>query len=315
LSDLGPAGRTASTWYVRRNGDVRGPYPAGIIGSYLILGRIAIDDEVSLDGERWRPVESHPELIPELLRDTAGDPHRLMAARRWHDERRRGDRRRSRSTVVEDDRRHSGDRRCIQPAETRRRHVPEGDIVRSERRRRRRDRHRVAIAAVSIAAVVGALLAYRAGHPPPGSKSDRDCRAPAAPGVDWSHCSKPGIVLEGGDLSGARLIGTDMSRSRLMGGRFVDADLSYADLHGADLRGADLSGARLVGVDLREADLTGSRLQGANLLYADLRGARLDDEALRDAALGQAIWTDGRLCASGSKGRCRFQVDGSGEAP
>ena len=316
MSELDPGGQAAATWYVRRAGKVRGPYPAGIISSYLILGRIAFGDEVSLDGEHWLPVESVRELVPELLRDGGGDPGHLMAARRWHDERRHRDRRRRSSSPGKDERRHSTERRQVQPVAARRRHVPPEDIGLSDRRRSLHERRFGTIAALSILTVVGLMLIYRAAHPPVREVAARDCDAPPSRGIDWSHCEKSGITLEGMDLSTSRLIGIAMSGARLMGVRLVDSDLSYADLQGADLRSADLSGARLVGVNLRDSDLRGSRLQGANLLYADLRGALVDDGAFLDAELGQAIWLDGRLCAAGSRGTCRLLQDGEpGERP
>ena len=314
MDSLGPGGQAAVTWYVRRAGQVRGPYPAGIISSYLILGRIVFGDEVSLDGEHWQAVETVPELVPELLHN--GDLERLMAARRWHDERRHRERRRRSLPPGTHERRRSGERRREQPVAARRRHASADDIGPADRRRSLHEHRTGLIAAFSMAGLVGLLMFYRAGLSPPEETIGRDCDAPPGRGIDWSHCEKSGADLEGGDLSAARLVGVVMPGARLKGVRLVDSDLSYANLQGADLRGADLSGARLVGINLRNSDLTGSRLQGTNLLYADLRGARIEDGIFRDAELGQAIWVDGRLCAAESRGTCRpFEEGDTGEAP
>ncbi len=310
MTGAGDAGR-AATWYVRRGDRIRGPYPAGIIGSYLILGRIHVEDDVSLDGEHWQPLAMHPELIPALLRDDGVDEERLMAARRWHDERRLVDRRRGgrdpSSAGVE--RRQTGERRREQPAGARRRPRSDDADRPSGMVRGRSGRLFVVLSLALIMPVV--YLMFQ--RPVPDEMDEgrvRDCRAPAGPAVDWSHCMKGGVRLEGGDLSGARLSGIVLTAARLRGARLTSADLSYADLHGADLRDADLSGARLVGANLRRADLSGARLSGARLLYADLRGATIDGAVLEGADLGQAIWIDGRLCESGSIGACRRFVEG-----
>ena len=77
-------------WYLRKNGEVKGPYPAGLISRYILLGRINDGDEVSGDGEEWLVIRDIPELIPDVMKGDASDPlvqERLQAARRWADER------------------------------------------------------------------------------------------------------------------------------------------------------------------------------------------------------------------------------------
>jgi hypothetical protein len=39
----------SNAWYVRRNNQIKGPFPAGQIAQSLILGRFSLQDEVSLD--------------------------------------------------------------------------------------------------------------------------------------------------------------------------------------------------------------------------------------------------------------------------
>ena len=65
---------------------------------------------------------------------------------------------------------------------------------------------------------------------------------------------------QGCDLSGANLVG---------------ADLSYSKLQNADLRHANLDGANLSQSDLRHANLDGASLKNANLIAVDFRGAAL----------------------------------------
>ena len=79
-----------------------------------------------------------------------------------------------------------------------------------------------------------------------------------------------GCNFELADLSGARLPGCELARSR-----FRETDLSGADLEGADLTGADLfqaivDGARMAGADLRRAEVSGLDLRRL-ASYQDLK--------------------------------------------
>ena len=113
---------------------------------------------------------------------------------------------------------------------------------------------------------------------------------------DWN--SRPVIpaLLEGANLSWARLEGANLRRAHL-----DRADLRYARLEGANLRGARLEGADLRHVRLEKANLVEAHLEGADLRHvhqgegtefasahlegADLRGAHLEGADLRNAHL------------------------------
>lgn len=86
---------TEQSWFTRRAGQIRGPYPGSEISRYLLLGRLQAADEISPDRAGWRPLGEHPELIPEVMREvrTGADRRRLAAARRRADERRGSERR------------------------------------------------------------------------------------------------------------------------------------------------------------------------------------------------------------------------------
>ena len=105
---------TSNKWYLRSHGQVKGPFPAGLVSRYILLGRINDGDEVSSDGNEWIVIRDVPELIPQVLKGDASDPivlERLQAARRWADERsevRRGER--ENRTVSQNERRDN-DRR------------------------------------------------------------------------------------------------------------------------------------------------------------------------------------------------------------
>ena len=138
----------------------------------------------------------------------------------------------------------------------------------------------------------------------PAQISEPDCEADAAPGVDWRYCVfndlDPGAV----SLAGANLNSTILRRARLTAINLRESDLRYADLHQADLSYAQLSHAHLQGANLTDADLSQADLTGADLRYADLTACRMSGVNLTEARLDGAIWTDGKVCADGSVGRC-----------
>jgi len=103
------------TWYTRRGGVVRGPYPAGEITRYILLGRIRLDDELSRNCTTWTPAEKLTGLLPHEMLDLSSweDYQRYIEARMRVDER-KSDRRRDRCTgcmTRPDDRRVLADRR------------------------------------------------------------------------------------------------------------------------------------------------------------------------------------------------------------
>jgi len=79
----------SNSWYTRRGDLVRGPFPAGLISRYILLGRLLESDEVSHDRVQWLTIAEHPDLIPDVMKivETPEDEERLMLARRHADER------------------------------------------------------------------------------------------------------------------------------------------------------------------------------------------------------------------------------------
>ena len=89
-------------WYTRREKEIRGPFPAGLITRYILLGRIREDDELSVDQLSWQLVSDNPELIPEELKLDLGVPEnqeKLRVARMREDERESNDRRSRKSSI------------------------------------------------------------------------------------------------------------------------------------------------------------------------------------------------------------------------
>ena len=83
-------------WYTRREKEIRGPFPAGLITRYILLGRIREDDELSVDQLSWQKVSGAIDLIPEEFKLDLSVPEnqeKLRIARMREDERESVDRR------------------------------------------------------------------------------------------------------------------------------------------------------------------------------------------------------------------------------
>jgi hypothetical protein len=290
-------------WYLRKNGEVKGPYPAGLISRYILLGRINDGDEVSGDGEEWLVIRDIPELIPDVMKGDANDPlvqERLQAARRWADERgidRRGER--EKHAPVRQNRRGSD-----------RREEEQSPVVEHRYRRAEREQELFAdsqgrwtmlMITGTIAVVAGIfLLLYK----PPPPQLGADCSSPAAPKVNWSNCALDGAHLGGVNLSGATLYSASLTAADLRQVKLEHGNLSYAALSIANLEDADLREAVLTGAKLRQAKLNDAHLENADLSYADLTGADLSGVKMHNTKLGNAIWTDGSRCLPGSVDKC-----------
>lgn len=291
----------AQIWYVRRENVTHGPYPAGLVTRYILLGRILSTDDVSPGHDVWNKVAEVPELMPEVLQLNMDDPvsrQRLMAAKRWADERMADDRRQSRMGVQRD--RRSQDRRATRD-EVEVRHRDVGEITREKRIRTKKDRVLAGLIATGIVvAVAVAMFIVK----PRISGTVVDCNAAPNAGVNWSNCHKEGARLSNANLIGAIMTNMSLGNADLEGSQLVKADLSFSIMSLASLRQADLRQAVMVGVNLRQSDLGNADLEGADLSYADLSGANINGARLDNAKLDNAIWIDGRTCVPGSTGQC-----------
>jgi hypothetical protein len=297
-------------WYTRRGEAVQGPFPAGQITRYILLGRVLLTDEVSVDQIVWVPLNQVPEMIPELMQSDMSDPalrQRLEAAKRWEDERGRN-RRQDEGAAADANLRGGEDRRKPGDPGARRLRGARPDRLGEQIEERRRYRLLSALIALGVLLFLGALVVvYRPATEI--SSAGLECAQQARPGVNWSNCSFDGRGLARADLTGAHMNNMRLSRADLSAARLDEADLSYSEMAVARLRDASLNGAVLIGTSLRGADLAGAQLAGADLSYADLLGADLTGTNLRAAILDNAIWTDGRVCAPGSVGRCQTGGD------
>lgn len=289
----------ARTWFTRELGIVKGPFPSAMIRRLVVLGRLSERSEISPDGHSWQLLGSVTRLLPDATGTEFGQQSAELARRR--EDERRGERRGDMAETT-NERRRSERRR------------PESAKVIKWRVQRRRNLARVGMqvsgrsAALWLTGLLAPLLAggiYLAASRPAVSPMPHDCRAPPAPGIDWTHCGLAQARLDDADLSRARIDDADLAGASLRQTRLRGADLSYTNLQGAALAGADLTQSRLVGADLRAADLTGAHLGRSDLSFADLRGALVADADIASARLDEAIWVDGRTCARGSVGACR----------
>lgn len=109
-------------WYVRKDGRIRGPLPAGQIASEILLGRIRKNDELSVDREHWRSLSALPQLTPGAMQhvDTEEGRQHLLLARLREDERLH-DRRGTGLAPAATSLRH-GDRRTVESFEVEVRH-------------------------------------------------------------------------------------------------------------------------------------------------------------------------------------------------
>ena len=290
-------------WYVRRNGDVRGPFPTKAISQFLLLGRITKEDEVSRDQQEWMKINNVVELHPEVMKaDLAKEENRsnLQAAKRGADDRGVDDRRQGDAPDHVEQR--QGERRAPESDEevTHRYNRVSERLKQVEQKAKQQNR----ILTVILVVICGGMLAVIFSYKPEGEIAEIDCNAEPAPGVNWSNCNFQGAVLDGVDLSEGHVRNANLSNASLYRASLQKTDFSYANLALANLRISNLSGATLTGATLRGVDLRGADLFGVDFSYADLTGAQLAGASLEGAKFDKAIWVNGELCTSGSLGGC-----------
>lgn len=281
-------------WYLRQNGKVTGPFPAGLVSRYILLGRIKFNDEVSHDREQWQAVKKVRMLIPDAVIAVVRDPsdeqarEHLAAARRWADERLEKTESTSDNRKREESEEEVQHRNAVQSRER-------------SRAREKRSRQYLAAVALVVAVVLVTLLL-----PTTENVADAQCDALPAPNVNWSNCQMNASRLANSNLEQAMLRNTILSGAVLRASNLSKADLAYADLSLTVLRGANLTAASLKGANLRNADLTNANLSNADLAYADLSGAILEGAILEGAKFDFAVWGPDLSCMPGSVGGCRL---------
>ncbi len=278
--------------YVRKKGKVLGPFPPRQISQSLLLGRFRESDEVSEDRESWVTIQSREDLLPDVLQEEPSDElaqERLMAARRWADERR------------PQHGAHADSRRSPEPDELLEYRSHRESIYKHFLQRRE---FSVLQAALVLLAVSG--LIFAGFHFSPQTQIEQAaCDAVARPGVNWRNCRMAGLQSLNSDLQGANLDSANLNGANLFGSNLSGANLMYTDLSMANLSYVDFRQARMKGSNLQRADLSHADFSAADLSYADFSGAKMQDVRLDGARLDNAIWVDGRTCLEGSLGECR----------
>lgn len=320
---------TKQVWYTRRDKQIRGPFPAGMIRRHILLGRILETDELSIDQRHWERVADIWGLIPEEMKadlSLAENQEKLKIAILREDERSSGDRRQSDSAdsadAAAEGLRRRDERREQESAQAMSHRQFRTALADSLKPKVTPYRSGVIVLTLVIGLIIWAAIAFTGNrhHPMINVK----CQSIAAPQADWSHCNKNGIDLADANLAGAKLtfaslreanlqratlVGANLEHGNFSGVKAAAVNLQFAKLnhaifHGADLHGADLRNTDLSFVVFYDADLTDARLSGANLTHAVLNNARLDRADFTDAILDKAIWSDNSVCAPESLSRC-----------
>lgn len=285
-------------WYLRYNDRVLGPFPSPQIAELLNSGEVTPEWEISLNETDWLTIVESGQFDEAILdsrniKDTETPgwrEERQKARQRWL-----GD-----SDIVKNASSHDP----IRDVETRQAismdHIKTGALLEAEKRKPISFFSPLLGILLLLMVGIGVWWGQREKPIQAGIGSAAICAAPAADGVNWSHCDKRGLNLTGLHVRNAR-----MEKTRLDDAQLGGADLSYAVLTGASLRNVQFSGSVLLGAEMTGADLSGADLAGANLQYAVLKGAVLAGTRLNSARLDKATWVDGRVCAEDSIGSCR----------
>lgn len=234
-------------WYLRRAGELSGPYRSNELRHMVLQGQADVADQVSPDGQVWQPLLAIPEVVPPQLRGELPDEEQELLAER------RDQRRQAIGSlmvviallaialglVLWLDRPGDGDSDCGAPA---------GPGVNWA------DCRFLGLSAPQ-ADLRGAVLSNGAA---PGARLT---------GADLAAADLRYADLRGADLSYARLGG-----AVLKGADLRDADLTYASLNQVDLSFADLRGARLGGADLADTKLAGALWVDGQRCPEDVRG-------------------------------------------
>lgn len=288
---------TQGQWYIRKQGEITGPFTASVIRNHLLLGRLSMEDEVSADGQLWLLLAEQTSLHPSQEESDK--------RRRYLDERTGLDRRNKQSPPPREARKRRGERRAPEPEEEQSRRALHRYLMQQFCQRREKKFWPLLGTSGLLLALLGLAMLFPKTIPAPLP----NCSTPAAPGINWNNCLKPSLSLIGADLSSASLRNSQLSDANLMNALLVNTDMAYADLHNINLSYSDLRHASLFGSNLSGADLSYADLSEADLAYANLNNARLGGAELKGTRLDKAIWIDGRECAEGSIGQCVLSVE------
>jgi uncharacterized protein YjbI with pentapeptide repeats len=110
--------------------------------------------------------------------------------------------------------------------------------------------------------------------------------------AELSHVVAADAEMNQNGMIGAILEGADLTRAKLDYGELARANFRRANLDHASLVGANLSGADFSEANLRNASLRGARLVSTALCRADLTGCKVYGISAWDLDLDNAKQTD-----------------------
>jgi pentapeptide repeat protein len=286
------------SWFIRRNGQVKGPFLSAQITRNILLGRLRPNDELSSDEHNWQQVAMHRELYPDVMQETPVDNEKVDIAKTQEDERVLEQRIHKQSMAQE--RRRTRDRRGDES---------EAMLVHRKHRTEMNDAYensikRPQMPILSILLMVIVIIAFGFVLTPENRNLQSDCALPPSKGVNWSNCNFIKLNAENQNLELAILTDAKLNESKLLGANLSGSNMAYAEIAESDLSYANLESVRLIGANLKHSDLRYANLKDADLSYADLSNALLAGANISNTRFDNAIWTDGTLCKKGSVGSC-----------
>jgi pentapeptide repeat protein len=286
-------------WFIRKNGQVKGPFLSAQITRNILLGRLVPDDEISVDEQNWQKIAKHRELYPDVMQETPIDESKLEIAKMQVDERVTEKRKQKREMAEE--RRQTRDRRGTES---------ESMLAHRQNRRALNESYkskikRPKLPTTSIALLIIVMMVFGFLLKPGEDKEAIDCSLPAAKGVNWRNCHFIKLNAENQNLESAILTDAKLNESNLLGVNLSGSDMAYAVIQSSDLSYANLQDVRLLGADLKQTDLRYANLKNADLSYADLTGALIAGANMSNTKFNNTIWINGKLCGKDSIGICQ----------
>lgn len=121
----------------------------------------------------------------------------------------------------------------------------------------------------------------------------QECRAAAAPGVNWQGCNKMNLIIDGSNFENAKLKGANFTYTDLSDSNFAGADAEKVSLLRASLEASNLKGANFSRVEgfrtvFNKVDASGASFASAELQRSSFHGATLINVDFTKAELGRA---------------------------
>lgn len=134
---------------------------------------------------------------------------------------------------------------------------------------------------------IAALLIWLIGSEA-STAADVDCRAAAAPGVNWENCDRKLLMLRYSDLSGANLFGANLTSTDLRQSNLIGAVLEKSTLFRASLVGSKAIGTRFSRIEAYRANFSDIEATGASFENAEMQRARFENANLANTDFTKA---------------------------